>query len=94
MTMLEPWVPLAQDPELCRLDHLGPPCVRGYTSDDIERLFYRTARRLGDDDLPTAPRVVGSPMLAIAVVPHRWQLNRSGTPVLSDLPSGRRVNRG
>ena len=25
VTMLESWVPFAQDPELCRLDHLGPP---------------------------------------------------------------------
>ena len=25
VTMFEPWVPFAQDPELCRLDHLGPP---------------------------------------------------------------------
>ena len=28
VTMLESWVPFAQDPELCRLDHHGPPWLR------------------------------------------------------------------
>ena len=38
--MLESWVPFAEDPELCRLDHHGPPWLRAL-SDDTEQLFYK-----------------------------------------------------